>query len=190
MNNSFFDNKIFKGINFKNSEIVKGIYEDCQFIDCDLSGCDLSDLTFGECTFDICNLSNLVISNSSLKEVSFKNCKLLGIHFEDCNDILFTVSFFNCNLDYCSFYKKRLKGTIFENCSLTDVDFSESDLQESLFDNCNLAGAIFDRTNLFKSDLSTSYNYSIDPEENRIANAKFSKDGLIGLLEKYNIDLV
>ncbi|MGB5462457.1 MAG: pentapeptide repeat-containing protein, partial [Aureibaculum sp.] len=31
------------------------------------------------------------------------------------------------------------------------------------------------------------YNYSIDPEKNPIKKAKFSQDGIGGLLDKYDI---
>jgi hypothetical protein len=40
-----------------------------------------------------------------------------------------------------------------------------------------------------KADLRTSYNYSLDPEINRITKAKFSILGISGLLEKYNITI-
>ena len=36
-------------------------------------------------------------------------------------------------------------------------------------------------------DFKTSYNYSIDPEVNSIKKAKFSLEGISGLLYKYDI---
>jgi uncharacterized protein YjbI with pentapeptide repeats len=72
---------------------------------------------------------------------------------------------------------------------LQDVDFAEADLTAAVFDNCNLIQAIFDRTILEKADLLTSYNYFIDPETNNIKKAKFSIDGVIGLLAKYDITI-
>jgi uncharacterized protein YjbI with pentapeptide repeats len=58
-----------------------------------------------------------------------------------------------------------------------------------VFDNCDFRGAIFDHTNIEKADLRTSYNYSIDPEINRIKKAKFSILGVSGLLNKYDIEI-
>jgi hypothetical protein len=52
-----------------------------------------------------------------------------------------------------------------------------------------LTRARFERTVLEKVDFRTSYNYSIDPELNRIKNAKFSIVGIIGLLDKYDIEV-
>ena len=82
-----------------------------------------------------------------------------------------------------------LKKTRFKNCSLHEVDFSECDLSGSIFEHCDLARSAFNRTVLEKVDFRTSYNYSIDPEINRIKKAKFSLVGLTGLLDKYDIEI-
>jgi hypothetical protein len=42
---------------------------------------------------------------------------------------------------------------------------------------------------LEKADLRTSYNYSIDPETNKIRKARFALLGIRGLLEKYDIPI-
>jgi uncharacterized protein YjbI with pentapeptide repeats len=75
----------------------------------------------------------------------------------------------------------------FINCSLIAADFMSSDLTEVLFDNCNLRRAVFIDTIANKADFSTSYDYSFDPEKNKIKKAIFSMEGLKGLLEKYDI---
>ena len=58
-----------------------------------------------------------------------------------------------------------------------------------MFENCDLEHAMFDRTILENADLRTSFNYSIDPENNRIRRAKFSITAVAGLLEKYDIEI-
>ena len=73
------------------------------------------------------------------------------------------------------------------NSQLVGVDFTEADLYSVVFDNCDLQNAIFEHTKLEKADFSTSYNYSFDPEINNIKGAKFSLQGVVGLLEKYGI---
>lgn len=47
--------------------------------------------------------------------------------------------------------------------------------------------AVFENTNLEKADFTTSYNYDIDPEKNRMKKAKFLQNGLHGLLLKYDL---
>ena len=114
---------------------------------------------------------------------------MLGLQYENCRDIGLSFSFENCILNHSSFYKLKIKNTSFINCQLHEVDFSECDITSSLFDNCDLSGAVFDNTNIEKADFRTSYNYSIDPEINRIRKAKFSTNGLGGLLGKYDIEI-
>ncbi|UII26940.1 pentapeptide repeat-containing protein [Fulvivirga maritima] len=162
-------------------------YEECSFHQCSFAGADLSRITFVDCEFDGCDLSNIKITDSAMREVRFKNCKLIGAHFDECNDFLFEVAFEDCILNFSSFYKKSLKKTRLIRCSMYEVDLVEADMSESLFYECDFAGATFDRTNLEKADLSTSFNFLIDPENNRLKKAQFSQSELAGLLFKYGI---
>jgi len=175
---------------FKNkTEIEKAEYENCQFIDCNFEKANISNSVFIDCIFENCNLSNTVSQNASLKTVDFKNCKMLGFVFSDCNEFLMSVSFTDCQLNYASFYKLSIKNTKFENCNLQEVDFTETDLTSSKFNNCELNRAVFQNTNLQKADFRSSYNYSINPNENRIKNAKFSLEGVRGLLDVFGVEI-
>ena len=80
--------------------------------------------------------------------------------------------------------------TKFLNSSLRDVTFIGCNLTSSLFDNCNLEGAIFNDTQLASVDFRTAYNYKIDPEFNPMRKAQFSTQGIVGLLDKYDIKIV
>jgi uncharacterized protein YjbI with pentapeptide repeats len=187
MKDMLIENQVFKGINFNKNKIGKGTYEDCTFVNCVFNGSDVSGIIFVSCLFDQCDLSLMNTSGTAFREVKFKGCKMLGIHFEECNLFLLAMYFNNCQMNLSSFYKLKLKKTIFRNCSLQEVDFAEADLTSAIFDNCDLSGAMFERTVLEKADLSTAYNYTFDPETNRIKKAKFSQAGLGGLLGKYDI---
>jgi uncharacterized protein YjbI with pentapeptide repeats len=142
-----------------------------------------------ECEFENCNLSMAKMTKTALRDIKFLNCKMLGLHFEDCNPFGLAVSFENCNLSHSSFFRNKLKKTTFNNLKLHEVDFTECDLTGSVFDNCDLMNATFDRTNLEKADFRTSFNYSISPETNRIKKARFSLSGIAGLLYKYDIEI-
>ncbi len=72
---------------------------------------------------------------------------------------------------------------------MQETDFAEADLTNAIFDTCNLEQANFDRTTLEKADFRSSYNYTIDPEINRVKKAKFSVFGISGLLTKYDIEI-
>jgi uncharacterized protein YjbI with pentapeptide repeats len=65
----------------------------------------------------------------------------------------------------------------------------ECDLSSSTFDNCNLANAVFQNSVIEKADFREAFNYSIDPEVNKIKKAKFSIAGVAGLLDKFDIEI-
>ena len=67
------------------------------------------------------------------------------------------------------------------------VDFSNAEAKYCQFLQCDLLNAIFDNTNIEHSDLSSAYNFEIDPSLNKIKSAIFSKDNLIGLLKPFHI---
>ncbi|NJR32918.1 MAG: pentapeptide repeat-containing protein [Chamaesiphon sp. CSU_1_12] len=193
----FVEEETFDKIDFTQNPLGKGEYEYCTFLNCNLAYADLSKLKFLECEFTGCNLSLVKLTQTALRDVTFKDCKMVGLDFGDCTEFGFAVKFDNCILDNSSFYdptspvKKRfkLKQTLFKNSQLYEVDFTECDLSSAVFENCDLTDAIFQHTILEKADFRTAYNYSIDPELNRIKKAKFSRSGISGLLDKYEIEI-
>ena len=179
-----FDNDGMEQVKLSETE-----YDQYSFMICNFAEADLSNIKFTDCEFVNCNFALTKLTNTALRECIFVDCKFSGIHFDSCKDLLFEVSFTNCHLNLCSFYKKPLKGTLFKNTKLIETDFAECDLSKSIFDNCDLSGATFGQTNLEAADLRTAYNYSIDPEANRIKKAKFSSASVAGLLNKYDIEI-
>lgn len=173
----------------RNDLPTKGEYENCIFHNCNFANSDLSEFKFIDCTFNGCNFSLVKLNKTTFHDVKFKDCKMLGLRFDTCNEFRLSFSFDGCQLNHSSFYKTKVKKTVFKNSQLQETDFSEADLTSSVFDNCNLIQAVFDHTILEKADFRTSYNYSIDPEINRIKNAKFSIFGVSGLLDKYDIEI-
>lgn len=197
MKQVFIEEKTFDKIDFKQVPLGKGEYEYCTFLNCELSDADLSELKFSECEFSGCNLSLAKLTQTGLKDIKFKNCKMLGLNFGECSQFGFAVKFDTCILNHSSFSnpespmnkRVRFRQTVFKNSQLYEVDFTECDLSCSVFDKCDLSRTIFERTILEKADFRTAFNYSIDPELNRIKKAKFSRSGIAGLLEKYDIEI-
>lgn len=168
----------------------RATFENCRFINCDFSYADLSKQVFTGCQFEGCNMSLVRLSETGLQDIHFKDCKLSGADFSKSQGFLFAVNFESCILDNAIFYKKKNKGAKFTDCSMLETDFTEADLTGAIFNNCNLNRAFFDRTVLKTADLSTSYNFIIDPNNTDIKKAKFSVQGLPGLLVKYGIKIV
>ena len=189
MEREYIEEKTFDKIDFTINPLPGGEYEYCVFKNCDFSNSDLSGRLFMECEFESCNLSMTKLTNATFRDSTFRNCKMLGLHFENCNEFGFSVNFDNCDLNYSSFYRTKMKKTVFKNLRLQEADFTECDLSGSVFDGCDLARAVFKNTIIEKADFRTSFNYSIDPEANRIRKAKFSLSGIAGLLDKYDIEI-
>lgn len=182
-----YTDEIFDKIDFTETPLAKGEYEYCSFVNCNLYHTDLTGIRFLECSFSTCNISLATLDGASLKDTRFKDCKMMGLRFDKCDAFAFAVHLDGCILDHSSFYGRKLKKTAFRHCKLQEVDFSACDLGQSIFDNCDLYRAIFDNTNIEKADFRTSFNFSIDPARNRVKKARFAKEGLAGLLDKYDI---
>ena len=165
----------------------EGEYENCIFNNCSFVDVDLLSIVFEECVFEECDFSNAKITHTAFKEVKFINCKLIGIHFENCNPLLLSLDFESCYLNFSSFYQLNIKGTNFNKCELKDVDFTDSNLSESIFLDCDFKNAVFDNSNLEKTDFRTSINYSINPSNNRMKKAKFFSEEVKGLLDQFDI---
>lgn len=189
MTAKYIEDKTFEKQNFSEKPLPKAEYENCTFASCDFSDGDLSGIAFTDCTFTNCNLSMAAIDKTAFREVKFKECKMLGVDFERCHDFGFAVAFENCVLNHASFYKLKLKKTVFRNVQLHEADFSECDLTAAVFDGCDLLHAVFDQTVLEKADLRTSLNYSIDPLRNRIKKARFSLPHVVGLLHGFDVEV-
>lgn len=179
--------QVLKSQDYTTTPLPMGEYENCSFENCNFSASKLSGVIFSECEFINCDLTTAEVRNTGFKEVHFDNCKLLGINFGTCSKFLLSFRFQDCLLNFSSFYGLKVPNTHFLNCKLREVDFSESILSKSVFSNCDLHAAIFQNSNLQTCDFRTSFHYSIDPENNRVAKATFSLPEVLGLLEKYKI---
>ena len=187
MSQTYTQDQTFNKLNFTQQPLPKGEYENCFFTNCNFEETNLTEYKFVNCEFHDCNWSLAMLHGTVLREVKFKDCKMLGLQFENCNDFGLSFSFENCQLNHSTFFQMNIKKTIFRNCQLREIDFSETNLTNVIFDNCDLAQAIFVNAILEKADFRTAYNYSIDPENNRLKKAKFSVLGISGLLDKYDI---
>lgn len=189
MGKNYFTTEIINNTDFTQSPASGNEYENCNFSNCNFSDADLTETIFEDCCFTDCDFSMAQLKKTAFRDVKFKNCKLLGVHFDECNPFLLTFTFESCILDYSSFSRLKIKNTRFENCKLEEADFTETNLNHTTFINCDLTRTVFDNTLLEHADFRTSFNFSIDPENNHIRKARFSTNNIAGLLEKYDIDI-
>lgn len=183
------EDKQFARINYAEKALRNREFHRCSFIGCDFTKSDLRNISFVDCKFEHCNLTMANIDGVSFSNAAFSGCKLLGLNFTRCNSYLFSFQFENCMMEYAIFFGTKLKKTIFRECNLRHVDFSEADLSMSNFSDSDLYDAQFHHTNLERADFRTATNFSINPETNRMKQARFSALGLGGLLHKYQLDI-
>ena len=123
-------------------------------------------------------MEGIIHIQKTFEKVTYIDKKINNREFEDC-------VFKNCD-----FSNKKMPKTKFINCSVREVTFIGTNLTSSVFDNCDLDGAIFNETQLAAVDFRTAYNYKIDPEFNPMRKAQFSNQGIVGLLDKYDIKII
>lgn len=183
----YYVNQVFEKLTFPTKGTKETQFESCTFKNCDFTGISLAGCNFANTTFEDCNFSMIKFGYIGLDSVHFVGCKMIGSDFSTVKDFLFHVSFANCILDYAAFMKKKNRKCRFDNCSLKGADFSEADLTDSIFDRCDLSNAVFMNSTLNGSNFTTAFNFTIDPERNLLRKAKFSTQGLVGLLTTYGI---
>src|ERR1700712_2180010 len=92
--------KTFEKITYSDKVIKGREFEKCHFKNCDLSNSDFDHNKFLDCTFELCNLSMMKLRGSTLNNVVFNHCKIMGVNFNDCGKFLFNITEFNnCILD-------------------------------------------------------------------------------------------
>lgn len=180
----------YTGIAYDREEANFKEFEKCVFNGCDFSACVFLAVTFIDCTFNDCVFSGAKINYVAFRTVLFNGCKIVDVNFAMCDKLIFEIHFNDCVLDFSKFYTLRIKGTTFTDCSAIAVDFMKTDLTGVLFDRCDLHRALFMDAILNKADFSTSFNYTFDPEKNKISKAVFSLHGVKGLLAKHDITVV
>ena len=162
-------------------------FDEFRFVNCDFGGADLRKLRFTDCLFEHCNLSTAQLAGTALQNVAFADCKLLGLQFTACRDMLFGVHFDQCQLRYASFAGRAMPNTRFVGCQLDEADLADADLSGAVFDDCQLAGAVFQNTKLLGADFRTATGFIIDPEGNTITGAHFTLAGLLGVVARYQL---
>lgn len=112
---------------------------------------------------------------------------MIGIKFDELGSFGLSFQLHACRLDHSSFFGLDLRHCGFEDCRLWECDFSNANLYGVSILNSDLSNAHFEGCNLMKSVWRGSFNFAIDPRENQVMGARFSKDHAAGLLSAFKI---
>lgn len=183
--NQTIKDKSYEGATLKGESFNGYIFLKCKFDKSDFTGTD-----FFDCIFDHCELNLPSFMNTGLKNVTFKESKLVGADFTKCNTSFLQMAFEKTLLDMCNFSSMKLKGISFDQCLIRESRFVQTFLQEANFQGCDLEHTLFHQCDLEKADFTGAKNYSIDPAINKIKSAIFSLPEAISLLKNLGIELV
>lgn len=184
---TIFEDELFTGLSCSDVDLSDRIFRDCQFVDCDFSGSKLSKCQFSDCEFKQCNFSNAKLYGTKLSESDFIACKMDGIDFTTCNQMLFSINLNRCKIAFGIFAGLQMSGSNLSGSALTDCLFEETDLSRANLSKCDFQGATFDHTNLTGADLRNATGYSINPNTNKVATARFSYPEVLSLLQPLGI---
>lgn len=174
---------------FSSKPLVPGEYECCIFNSCIFAKADLRNIKFTDCTFNECDLSMVNFFGTGLRSCLFNNCKMLAIAVHEVNKFLLSFKANKCNFNHSSFANLDLKKSSFSECQFEECNFENTNLSACKLEKCDFPRADFYNTNLQGTDLSTCTNFIINPDENQISKAIFSKENIAGLLGKYDIEI-
>lgn len=184
----------FTGINLGGEDLRTIEFEECTFSKCNFSNSLLLGCEFRGCTFEDCDLSLVKVDHSVFKGVTFKNSKLIGINWpmaswgkKELYQLLKSVDFYDCIMNYSNFFGLDLENIHIENCTALEVDFSEGNFKSASMKGTDFRGSIFRNTNLEKANFTSAKNYAISPTLNELKNAKFSMPEALALL--YSMDI-
>ncbi|OQA01529.1 MAG: hypothetical protein BWY70_00346 [Bacteroidetes bacterium ADurb.Bin408] len=82
MTEVYFEGRTFTGRDPETIPLLKGEYENCTFNNVVFTGQDFTGYRFTDCTFICCELSMFKTNGTAWRNVSFRDCKLLGLRFD------------------------------------------------------------------------------------------------------------
>jgi uncharacterized protein YjbI with pentapeptide repeats len=135
-----------------------------------------------ECVFEGCDLSRANPTRLALRDVTFRDCKLMGVDWSGLESYP-SVSFERCNLSYASFARLALNKTRIAHCTLTEVNFIETQLVDAIFDGSELSGARFERCDLRRASFADTRGLLLDPKSNNVKGARIPVEAALRLAE-------
>ncbi|MBN1120829.1 MAG: pentapeptide repeat-containing protein [Anaerolineae bacterium] len=198
MTNLFDSSDEFTGETFKNLALDAITVEEKEFVGCRFVGCTFQETIFRrcrfvDCEFRACDLRMINVADSSFRDVRFEESQVIAIDWTRAAwgkaGLLNKIGFVRCVLNYSTFVGLSLPELTLIESVARDVDFSETDLSGAKFAKTDLERSRFWNTNLTGADFSGAFNYSIDPANNTIKQARFSLPEAMALLYNLDIDL-
>lgn len=193
----FYSDEHFLDIEIINSKLESIEFIDCEFTDCSFANTIFERCKFNHCRFHNCDLSLIRVDGCVLKGITFYKSKLVGINWslaswgkKKISQLLKSVDFYSCNLNYSSFFGLELENINIEDCIAIEVDFSEGEFKNANMKGTDFTNSVFRNTNLENANFLKAKNYTISPSVNNLHNAKFAMPEALALLYSMDIEII
>ncbi|NIF20382.1 pentapeptide repeat-containing protein [Candidatus Pantoea multigeneris] len=194
ISNQEYSDEDFKDIKQNEDEIVNTRFDNCTFTHCNFTESTFRKCSFFECEFNKCNLSLLNVSYSSFRDVTFHECKLVGIDWTRAawSTLNFpaALNFHHSVLNDSVFFGLYLAQCSLIECKLQAVDFSEAQCEEADFSGSDLTHATFHHTRLTGANFAWAHGYNINVLNNEVKNARFTLPEAATLLTGLGIEII
>lgn len=120
-----------------------------------------------------------------MTQVTFHRCKLTGIDFSPV--MVLGIDFPDNKMVYCSFLRIKIPNSNFQDSQMEESLFAGSDLRKCNFSRVAFGGSRFEDCELNQADFSDSFDFVMDPQKNRLSDAKFSADNALILLKAFKV---
>ena len=194
--NQTYERELLNNVEAAGTALEYSEFASCEFRCCKFSEIIFNSCTFRECHFVDCSLEMMRVDKSVFKQTRFTNSKMLGINWtmaswgkREIAQLIKTINFQGCVLNYSVFMGLNLNGIHFRECTMHEVDFSEALLRKADFSGSDLQRAIFRNTDMREADFRKARNYSISSQTNTISQAKFNLPEAMNLLYAMDIQL-
>ncbi|MEH6593637.1 MAG: pentapeptide repeat-containing protein [Halioglobus sp.] len=183
----------FSRLALSEQEVDYREFDGCTFEECDFSKVQFTKCKFIDCEFVKCNLSNANPGFSQFLDVSFIECKMIGVDWTRASWPVYALcsplTFRKCVINDSSFFGLSMKEMVLEDCKAHDVDFREAEFAEANFSYSDLSHSLFNNTNLAEANFEEATGYDIDIYSNTLKGAKFSRIEAVRLLECLGVEL-
>ena len=192
---SIFDSNEYFNVSFESlklweENLIDYSFEDCSFHSCQFEKVSFSCSIFTSCEFINCSFLMCDIGHTTLNGAHFNDSRIIGLNFSECNSFAFSPYFYKCILDSNIFFNNDFVKGKFIECKIKDIDFIECNFKSASFAKSSFSAVIFSKCDLEKADFLGAKDYSVDPFNNNLKNAKFDLPEAQSFLSFLDIKIV
>jgi fluoroquinolone resistance protein len=176
----FFADRTFSDLMLDAADLSGKELQRCTFRRCKLPASVWARSKLEECLFEHCDLTRMAPQELALREVTFKDSKLMGVDWTDLGPLP-NVAFEACDLRYASFVKLKLKATKFLRCTAREANFIDVDLTEADFTGTDLTDSTIRGCTLAKTNFSKATGVLFDPQHNRAKGARIALEAALAM---------